>query len=315
MPKVSDSDRELFPANGRDERRMTIVAERPIAERAPSLYQATVRTPIAPMHGEPRIASPMISQQLAGHLLDVIDEEGEWFCVRGSDGYEGWMHTGFLVRAPEATTRESRQPTLISLGCTTRTGGGMKRSLPLRAVLSVDESVETGETIEARRLAQRFPLDAAAIPNTAEEFFSSTSYLWGGVTPWGADCSGLVQTVFALHGVVLPRDAWMQAEMGADAGRDVGELRPADLLFFSDRDDMRVTHVGIAMGARRMVHLALGRGGYAVESLDDRNDPYVDKLRQRFVGARRILPGTGDGGRATGDGRRASLNTVVEHRR
>jgi hypothetical protein len=241
------------------------------------------------MHGEPRIASPMISQQLAGHTLDVIDEEGDWVCVRGADAYEGWMHTGFLARAPQATARQSRRATLISLGCATRTSDGLRRSLPLRAILSLDESVETGETLEARRLAQRFPLEASAIPQTAQEFFSSTSYLWGGVTPWGADCSGLVQSVFALHGVVLPRDAWMQAEIGSDAGRDVGELLPADLLFFSDREDGRITHVGIAMGARQMVHLALGRGGYSVENLEDRSDPYVEKLRQRFLMARRVV--------------------------
>jgi cell wall-associated NlpC family hydrolase len=268
---------------------MTVAADRPVVAGAATLYQATVRTPIAPMHGEPRIASPMISQQVAGHSVDVIDEEGDWMCVRGADGYEGWMHTGFLARAPQATTRQSRHPTQVSLGCVTRTNDGSRRLLPLRAVLSLDETVESGETVEARRLAERFPLDATAITRTAQEFFSSTSYQWGGVTPWGADCSGLTQSVFALHGIVLPRDAWMQAERGADAGRDVGELRPADLLFFSDRADQRITHVGISLGSRRMVHLALGRGGYSVENLDDRQDPYVEKLRQRFLMARRIV--------------------------
>jgi len=268
---------------------MTIAAERPVTTQDPSLYRATVRTPVAPMHGEPRIASPMISQQLAGHSVDVIDEEGDWLCVRGEDDYEGWMHVGFLTRAPEASTRQSRGPTQVSLGCVTRTGDGTRRSLPLRALLSVDESLETGEIVEARRLAERFPLEANSIPHTAQEFFSSTSYLWGGVTPWGADCSGLVQSVFALHGLVLPRDAWMQAECGTDAGRDLGELLPADLVFFSDRDDQRVTHVGIALGQRRMVHLALGRGGYSIEHLDDRNDRYVERLRQRFLLARRVL--------------------------
>ena len=42
---------------------------------------------------------------------------------------------------------------------------------------------------------------------------------------------------------------------------------PGDLLFFSDRDDRRITHVGISLGDESMVHLALGRGGYAVERL------------------------------------------------
>jgi cell wall-associated NlpC family hydrolase len=138
-------------------------------------------------------------------------------------------------------------------------------------------------------MESRFPRDAAAICSTAVQRFAGTSYQWGGITPWGADCSGLVQTVFSLHGVQLPRDAWQQGLEGADAGDDPLALRAADLLFFSDREDRRVTHVGIALGDRRMVHLALGRGGYAVERLDDERDGYVKALRERFVGARRVV--------------------------
>lgn len=253
------------------------------------LYQATVRSPIAPMHAEPRIASQMISQQIGGHIVDVLEEEGDWVRARGADGYDGWMHSGFLARAPQDSARQSRQPTRISLGCVTRTPAGDRRALPLRAVLSPDEVVKSGDVVEATQLADKFPLDPVAITRSAQEFFAGTSYLWGGVTPWGADCSGIVQTVFALHGMQLPRDAWQQAERGKDAGRDVGELETADLLFFSDRPDKRITHVGIALGERRMVHLALGRGGYAIERLDHRADPYVDKLRERFLFARRML--------------------------
>jgi len=243
------------------------------------------------MHCEPRIASQMISQQLAGHRVEAVDEDGDWVCVRGADDYEGWMHTGFLARAPRAATRQSRRTAMISLGCLTRTADGTERSLPLRAVLAPDETVRSGEAIESTRRAERFPLDAAAITKSAQSFFVSTSYLWGGVTPWGADCSGLVQSVFSLHGLQLPRDAWQQAEQGTDAGRDIGELRAADLLFFSDRPDGRITHVGIALGGARMVHLALARGGFAIERLGDRKDPYVERLRERFVFARRVIGG------------------------
>lgn len=261
---------------------------RDLEEELPVLFVAMVRSPIAPMHGEPRIASQMISQQLAGHRVEIIDEEGDWVRARGDDRYEGWMHLGFLDRVPDGSTRQRGQSPRISLGCVTRTAAGQRRSLPLRAILAPEETVLSGEAIESTRLAERFPHDAESITASALEYFSATSYLWGGVTPWGADCSGLVQSVFALHGIPLPRDAWQQAETGVDAGRDVGELAPADLLFFSDRDDLRVTHVGIALGDRRMVHLALGRGGYAVEQLDDRRDPYVERLRSRFLFARRI---------------------------
>ena len=262
---------------------------RDLDEELPVLFAATVRTPIAPMHGEPRIASQMISQQVAGHRVEITDEEGDWVRARGADGYDGWMHLGFLARAPESSARSSRRTARVSLGCVTRTASGDRRSLPLRAVLAPDESVQDGEVIESNRLAERFPLDPEAITRSAQHYFSATSYLWGGVTPWGADCSGLVQSTFALHGLQLPRDAWQQAMEGCDAGRDVGELAPADLLFFSDRPDQRVTHVGVALGDRRMLHLALGRGGYAIERLDDRRDPFVDRLRQRFLFARRVL--------------------------
>jgi cell wall-associated NlpC family hydrolase len=137
-------------------------------------------------------------------------------------------------------------------------------------------------------LRDRFPTVAEAIGRSAVDLFVGTSYQWGGVTPWGADCSGLVQSVFALHGVRLPRDAWQQARAGRDAGRDILAARAADLLFFSDRPDAHVTHVAIALGDARIVHLALGRGGYAVERLDA-SEAYVAKLKSRFLFARTVL--------------------------
>jgi cell wall-associated NlpC family hydrolase len=133
-----------------------------------------------------------------------------------------------------------------------------------------------------------FPLEPAAIAISAREMFRGTSYVWGGVTPWGADCSGLVLSSFALHGRVLPRDAWQQAELGAHVERDFSALEAGDLLFFTDRADRKITHVGIAQGPNEMVHLALGRGGYHREDLTS-NETYVAKLRERFLFAKRLF--------------------------
>lgn len=252
-------------------------------------HDAVIRTPIAPMHAEPRVASPMISQQLGGHAVQIVEHEGEWYCVHGDDEYDGWVHGGFLLRGPDAAAAGGQRHARMSLGCVAENSLGLRRALPLRARLAPDEMPVWGDAVEEDRRSDRYPAAPEAITYSAQEFFGSTSYLWGGLTPWGADCSGLVQSVFALHGIQLPRDAWQQAELGIDAGRDIGELRPADLLFFSDREDRRVTHVGIALGNAKMVHLALSRGGYCVERLSERSDPVVEMLRKRFLFARRVL--------------------------
>src|SRR5262249_3493750 len=181
-------------------------------------------------HSEPHVASQMVSQQLAGHRVEVLDEEADWVRARGADAYEGWMHIGFLARSPRGAARQSRQTSRVSLGCITATADGVRRSLPPLSNPPPEETLSSGDAVESNRLGERFPADSRAIVKSAQEFFSATSYLWGGVTPWGADCFGLVQTTFALHGIQLPRDAWQQAETGTDAEPDVGELEPADLL-------------------------------------------------------------------------------------
>ena len=249
---------------------------------------ATVYASIAPLLGEPRVSSPQVSQRLAGHRVQVLGHEGDWLHVRGDDGYEGGVHRGYL-RDP-SDTRAAPAKRLLSLGCTVRDATtGATRALPLGAWVAAGESVIAGEAVNAASHARTFRKDARSIAATAFERFAGTPYQWGGITPWGADCSGLVQTAYWLHRILLPRDAWQQAEVGVDAGTNIARVEPADLLFFSERPDRRITHVGIALGGLRMVHLALGRGGYAVEQLDDRSDAYVAALVDRFVAGRRLV--------------------------
>jgi cell wall-associated NlpC family hydrolase len=250
--------------------------------------RARIRTPIAPLYAEPNVASAQLSQRLAGHDVELLEAEDDWFRARGSDQYEGWIHRGFLSAAPPATARGSAQMVRVSLGCVAGNPSGTRRALPLGARLAPEETVKTGDIVNETDLETRFPQTAVAITRSAQDFFQGSPYLWGGITPWGADCSGFVQTIFGLHGVALPRDAWMQSETGRDAG-PLEALDTADLAFFSDREDKRVTHVAIALGENRLVHLALGRGGYATEKLGDPRDPYVAKLKQRFLWGRRVL--------------------------
>lgn len=246
----------------------------------------TVRAAVAPLLSDARIASSVTSQLLFGDVVRLVDGRGDWLQVRGADDYEGWTHIGYLMAFSGAEIQWR-----ISLGCTVQDTTGQLNALPLGARVPPGVEIVAGMAIAADARAARFPREADAMARTASTLFSGASYLWGGVTPWGVDCSGLVQRAFALHGVPLPRDAWQQADVTKQVeDNPLADHRPADLLFFSDRDDRRITHVGVALGDGRMVHSALMRGGVAIETLAA-DDPYVARLRTQCTGVHRILLG------------------------
>jgi len=243
----------------------------------------TVRAAVAPLLSDARMSLALTSQLVSGEVVQLVDGRGDWLSVRGADGYEGWTHVGYLMPyvGSEATWR-------LSLGCVVVDAHGARMALPLGARIIPGGTVIDGESIAADERAARFPRAAGAIAESARTLFEGTSYQWGGVTPWGADCSGLVQRVFALHGVPLPRDAWQQAEASTVVEENAAALHaPGDLLFFSDREDRRITHVGIALGDGRMVHSAVARGGVAVEPMSA-GDAYTAKLRAQCTGVHRV---------------------------
>jgi gamma-D-glutamyl-L-lysine dipeptidyl-peptidase len=242
-----------------------------------------VHAAVAAMHGEPRIASPWTSQLLAGDVVSVFDASGDWVKVRSHDDYEGWMHRGYLV---DASGDEDRWP--VSLGSRVREPDGVERDLPLLARVHPTAVVISGMAVEPAELPVRFPATPAAIVQSASTRFVGASYMWGGVSPQGCDCSGFVQSIFRLHGIALPRDASQQVA-GEPDDVPLEALRAADLAFFSDRDDRRITHVGIMLGEGRMAHSALSRGGFAIEQLvgpPAGGDAVVGRLRAQYVGAR-----------------------------
>jgi gamma-D-glutamyl-L-lysine dipeptidyl-peptidase len=248
---------------------------------------------IAPMLCEPDVKTTQVSQLLHGHIAQVVERNGLWLHVKGADAYTGWIHQGYVVTMPMALPSLLdtgwNDPRPLSLNCTVRDEHGATRKLPLGALVTEGQERFGGlaMTLEERRNA--FPPEADSITASAMTFFEGTSYEWGGLTPWGCDCSGLVSSSFHLHGVGVPRDAWMQATTGKPV-ESLRDLRPADLLFFSDESDGKVTHVAISLGGMRVVHLALGRGGYAVDDLES-GDEYTDLLLKRYRFARRVLPG------------------------
>lgn len=251
----------------------------------------TARSAIAPLLAEPNVLSTQISQFLRGHDAEVLGTDKDWMRVRGADMYEGWVHEAYF------TTRDDPAMGLVSgwestnsmsLGCVVSEMDGQLRKLPLGALLIEGDDVKQGEIISHEERRRLFPCNGAAITETAISFFEGTYYQWGGITPWGCDCSGLVQSTYSLHGVQIRRDAVLQATQGTEVQAGLEGLVPADLLFFSDREDGYITHVALSIGDRKIVHLTLYQGGHAIDDLDSDN-PRLKKLRSRFRFARRIL--------------------------
>ena len=82
---------------------------------------------------------------------------------------------------------------------------------------------------------------------TAEQFLG-LHYLWGGLSAWGYDCSGLTWAVYRAHGITIPRDA--DAQFAAGTPVSLAKMQPGDLLFY---EHPVVGHVAMYIGGGKMI--------------------------------------------------------------
>jgi cell wall-associated NlpC family hydrolase len=103
-------------------------------------------------------------------------------------------------------------------------------------------------------------------------------YRWGGITPRGFDCSGLVKYSYGKAGKTLPRTA---AQMFYTKGYRVHSLHAGDLMFFAPNKASKPTHVAMYIGAGKMIMASSSRGVMITYT----NNKY---WKPRYIGAKRI---------------------------
>ncbi|MFN8187762.1 MAG: NlpC/P60 family protein [Gaiellales bacterium] len=101
-------------------------------------------------------------------------------------------------------------------------------------------------------------------------------YVWGGASPGGFDCSGLVMYVYAQVGVSLPHSTYAQWELGVPVSS--GALQAGDIVFFDG-----LGHNGIYIGGGQFVHAPHTGDVVKISSLGD------SWYAATYMGARRIL--------------------------
>jgi gamma-D-glutamyl-L-lysine dipeptidyl-peptidase len=267
--------------------------------------EALVRAPIVPVYRRPTMSSTQLTQYVLGARLTLLSRRGRFFRVRGEDAHVGWVHRGYLAQGePEwalAWERSEHGDPVVSLGAELHDeadrvfarlpwGARVIQQAAGRILLPDGRTgqIGSGEVVAVDRLSDRFPPRGESVVRTARRWLGAP-YMWGGVTPNGVDCSGLLQSVCWIHGMALPRDSDMQARVGAkvEPGADFDGLLAGDLVFFAEK--RRVNHVALSLGGSHIIHASAGNGTVDLNDLSGHSD-YERFLRRIFVGARRLLP-------------------------
>lgn len=264
------------------------------------------RVGVAPVRRFDDSTSEQVTQVLYGESFDVLQIRDNWVRVRlTTDGYIGWVALAQVSLFKEDEYRKFESISRMYVSKKTAglleepdSSSGIAREIVRGCPLAVAGQTDGFWKIKTPDGDITFVEKTSAVENIPESDFSigrllatafsfkGVSYVWGGRSPMGFDCSGFIQTVFALNGIALPRDADLQFQAGKAIGKSFRKLRAGDLLFFSSNGD-KISHVALYIGKnKQFIHSS---GFVRVGSFDRGRKDFDKNLLAKFVGACRII--------------------------
>ena len=228
--------------------------------------------------------SEMVSQVLFGEVFEIVARHSDWTKIRLlHDNYSGWIETvtvsPYFGESLDASYVMNRyvvcdSPTMLIKN------EKLQMFIPKGALFPESAFADRSFNIGANNyyilsdLSERSGMDLRSRIIADAENLIETPYLWGGRSQWGIDCSGFVQLVYRMSGLLMPRDASEQVKEGKTMSF-VMEARPGDLAFF-DNDEGNIVHVGIMYSPTEIIHASKK---VRIDRIDH-NGIYNDELKK-----------------------------------
>jgi cell wall-associated NlpC family hydrolase len=224
----------------------------------------------------------MPTQVLFGETVIVLARRSGWTQIAVPDqpspldkrGYPGWVRS-WQLGAPLQVAEPRVTVTVRAARLLNGDEVSFATQLPMTGRRGKLISVWTpkGGTFVRAADVRPLPRTRADIVRSAKQFLG-LHYLWGGLSAWGYDCSGLTWAAYRAHGITIPRDA--DAQFAAGTPVALSKVQPGDLLFY---ESPVVGHVSMAIG-----------NGQMIEAPNSRSEVRIVPIRTSdFRGARRFF--------------------------
>ena len=266
--------------------------------------KAIVNVAVCPMLAGPAKENTVEDEALFGMVVDILEEPVPgWYKIRTHYRYEGYVAAGHLIVSDAAAEAWAALPKKVvrNKNCCDvlshpKVQGWHLQDLVRGCVVSPVGEAENGWQ-KVRLPDRREGYVQASILDTyytapcsdnegslrralteAARLYQGTHYRWGGKSPRGIDCSGLVSMAYMLCGILIYRDAKI---MEGFPIREIPkeEMKPGDLILFPG-------HVAMYLGDGEYIHSTgrSGDDGVVFNSLDPAAPHYradlVEKITQ-----------------------------------